>query len=285
MIAEVARHFNRVVGIDLGGGKGKHTAVAVGEVTPMGLEITRYGTRSPSGVPWYDTPLEELLLGMPEGTLVCVDAPLGLPACIRCVLPVCPGVRACPDPAVVWMRTEGVAMEKALRGRRAPHRPLITPYTQRVTEIRLRCEKGIAARETLGQGMGPLTARAVHLCKALAGRFLRDRDLLEVYPKATIHQLAGREPARRYKRETNIWGVRAGLLEEWSQKLSFVAWREESLRCDHSFDAVVCAYSGYLWMTEVWRAPDRYDEIRALEGWIWTPGDLGQESSESQVSP
>ena len=274
MIADDARDFNRVVGIDLGGGKGRHTAVAVGEVTPAGLEITRYGTRAPNGRPWYDEPLVEYLLGMPPKTLLCMDAPLGLPACVRCPLPLCPGVAACPDPAVVWLREEGLVMERALRGRRASHKPLITPYTQRVCEVRLRCAKGILPRETLGQGMGPLTARAAHLCKALAGRYVRGRNLLEVYPKATIHQLAGAETAVGYKRRTNIWGTRASLLERWSQGLSFVAWREESLRCDHSFDAVVCAYSGYLWMTEAWQAPAQFEEIIALEGWIWIPGDV-----------
>ena len=135
----------------------------------------------------------------------------------------------------------------------------------------MRCVDGIQPRETLGQGMGPLTARAAHLRRALAGRYERGRNLLEVYPKATIHQLAGADAARRYKRETNTWGARAALLEAWSQALAFKAWREESLRNDHSFDAVVCAYTGWLWMTEGWQRPDGFEEIDLLEGWIWRP--------------
>jgi predicted RNase H-like nuclease len=271
MIAQRLRQFKRVVGIDLGGGKGKHTAVAVGEVTPAGLEIQSYGTRAPAGTPWYDAPLTAFLLEQPPQTLIAMDAPLGLPACIRCTVRVCPGYRACPDPVVQWMREQGEALEKAHRHRRSRHKPQITPYTQRVCEIRLRCEDGIQPRETLGQGMGPLTARAAHLRRALAGRYVRDRDLLEVYPKATIHQLAGAAAARRYKRETDIWGVRAKLLETFSQALAFQAWREESLRCDHCFDAVVCAYSGWLWMTTPWTLPAGMDEIVGLEGWIWRP--------------
>ena len=30
-------------------------------------------------------------------------------------------------------------------------------------------------------------------------------------------------------------GIRAALLEGWSQSLAFRAWREDGLRCDHSF--------------------------------------------------
>ncbi len=271
MIAKGRRHFKRVVGIDLGGGKGKHTAVAVGDITSAGLEIRSYGTRSPRGRPWYDTPLIALLRDQWEHTLLAVDAPLGLPACLRCALPVCPGYRECPDPAVRWMRTEGEALEQAHRARASRHKPLITPYTQRVCEIKLRCEDGIQPRETLGQGMGPLTARAAHLTRALADRYVRGQNLLEVYPKATIHQLAGADLARRYKRETDLWGVRASILEGWSQSLAFRAWREDSLRCDHSFDAVVCAYTAWLWIKKEWTLPEGFEVIDQLEGWIWRP--------------
>ena len=271
MLAEPQRHFNQVVGIDLGGGKGKHTAVAVGCVKPAGLEIQSYGTRSPDGTPWYDEVLCTWLLGLPERTLVAVDAPLGLPACVRCRLPVCPGLRQCPDPAVLWMMTEGMALERGHRHRPRNRKPLITPYTQRVCEILLRCERKIQPRETLGQGMGPLTARAAHLVKALASRYVRDHSLIEVYPRAVIHEAAGPDVAARYKRGTGLWGVRARLLEGWSRELSFETWREESLRCDHSFDAVVCALAAYQWMTHAWSRPAAYDDIAALEGWIWLP--------------
>lgn len=271
MIAEGSRDFNRVVGIDLGGGKGKHTAVAVGVVTPAGLEIQHYGTRTASGTPYYDAVLYELLRAQPPRTLVAMDAPLGLPACMRCVLERCPGFEACVDPAVRWMLDEGVAMERASRPRAPRNKPLVTPYTQRVTEILLRCEHHIMPRETLGQGMGPLTARANHLRKALADHFRRGESLIEVYPKATIHQLVGPLASRQYRRHPSTWAVRAGLLERWSSELSFATWREESLRVDHNFDAVVCAYTGYLWATQGWTLPEGYAQIVEREGWIWIP--------------
>ena len=74
MIADAPRHFNRVVGIDLGGGKGKHTAVAIGDVTPTGLEIRQYGTRTAEGMPYYDHVLCKLLADQPPRTLVAMDA-------------------------------------------------------------------------------------------------------------------------------------------------------------------------------------------------------------------
>jgi predicted nuclease with RNAse H fold len=271
MMAKGSGHYNQVVGIDLGGGKGKHTAVAVGVITSAGLDIQSYGTRSPSGRPWYDAELGAFLLEQAGRTLVAVDAPLGLPACIRCSLRVCPGVATCPDPAVIWMREVGAALEVAHRVRPRAPKPAVTPYTQRVCEILLRSENGTLARETLGQGMGPLTARATHLAKVLAGAYRRDVELLEVYPKATILRRAGAAEARRYRREVDVWSTRAGILEGWSADLQFKTWREESLRCDHSFDAVVCAYTGYRWLMEGWTRDPAFDVIAALEGWIWFP--------------
>lgn len=276
MIADAPRHFNRVVGIDLGGGKGKHTAVAIGDVTPTGLEIRQYGTRTAEGMPYYDHVLCKLLADQPPRTLVAMDAPLGLPACVRCSLEHCPGFSSCVDPAVVWMLNEGTALERTHRPRAPRNKPLVTPYTQRVCEILLRCVHHIQPRETLGQGMGPLTARASHLSKAIAPRYQLGASLIEVYPKATIHQLAGSVAARQYKRHPSTWAVRAGLLEQWTTELGFATWREESLRNDHSFDAVVCAYTGYLWATQGWAVPEEYAEIAALEGWIWIPEARGQ---------
>ena len=276
MIAKSDIHFNRVIGIDLGGGKGKTTSVAVGQANPTGLEIVSMGTRSPSGLPWYDQELVPFLREQPRGTLVAIDAPLGLPACLRCLDPRCAGYAACPDPAVAWMRSQGERLDEQIRRRVARGKPRITPYTQRVTEILLRHDTGILPRETLGQGMGPLTARAAHLVRSLTDRYPRDVRLLEVYPKATIGQLAGAEAATSYKRRAGTWATRAGLLEAWSQDLSFRIWREESLRCDHTFDAVVCAYTGWRWATEGWSLPDpALTDIVSREGWIWYPPAAG----------
>jgi predicted nuclease with RNAse H fold len=287
----MARSFQTFLGVDLGGGKGKSTAVARLELKDGVLEVA---DASVSG--WYDDNLVEYLGTHAPGAALAIDAPLTLPACVRCQEAVCPGMAACVDPTIVWFRTVGeelvaeaqladrdrIAAVPAGKTRPVPaeppaKKPNLTPYTQRATEVVLHRRHGIIPRETLGQGMGPLTARATHLVRALRRfGFELDRNLLEVYPKATIHQLWGKVVARRYKREVETWETRARVLESLRGKLEFSPRsrlaKETCLRNDHCFDAVICAYTAYLWATEEWQLPERGREIFATDGWIWAPG-------------
>jgi predicted nuclease with RNAse H fold len=298
------RAFRTFLGVDLGGGKGKNTAVARLEVRPAAspdkpplLEVVEVGTTH-GRQPWYDASLIEYLGSHAEAAVVAMDAPLALPACVRCREPVCPGVTACVDPTIVWFRTAGaelIAQSAAADRDRivaipangktrsyassppVAKKPPTTPYTQRATEVILHRRHGIVPRETLGQGMGPITARAAHLVRAL-GRFgyVRDRNLIEVYPKATLQMLWGRKVAEAYKREVETWDTRARVLESLRGKLEFGRRsrlaKEAVLSNDHCFDAVICAYTGYLWATEGWQRPAGHDEVFADDGWIWVPG-------------
>src|SRR5262249_50727957 len=156
---------------------------------------------------WYDEKLIDYLGLHSENAVLAIDAPLTLTACVRCREPVCPGMAACHDPTIVWFRTAGAdlvaqALERGERDRIAAvpangkltgatlpapsaRKPHTTPYTQRATEVVLHRRYGIMPRETLGQGMGPLTARAAHLVRALGRHGYRlHENLLEVYPKA-----------------------------------------------------------------------------------------------------
>jgi predicted nuclease with RNAse H fold len=294
------RPFHTFVGVDLGGGKGKTTAVALLREEAGALEILEVGTQAPDRAPWYDEALLEHLgkLAGP-GTAVAIDAPLTLPACVRCREPVCPGMSACVDPTIVWFRTTGAqllspAIEErdqiaVIHNGKPAHlapppsakKPHATPYTQRATEVVLHRVHGVLPRETLGQGMGPLTARAAHLTRALArSGYVLNQNLLEVYPKATLHQLFGPKVARRYKRETDTWETRAQILKVWGDKLGFARGsrlaRETCLQNDHCFDAVVCAYTAYLWAKEGWKLPAGDDrEVFVADGWIWAPPGSG----------
>lgn len=297
----VQRPFDVFLGVDLGGGKGKTTAVARLEVAHDGvLEVLEVGTAGSGGKPWYDEHLIDYLgLHADRRTVVAVDAPLTLTACTRCREPVCPGVQGCVDPAIVWFRTAGEALidaaEAAVAERDRIHhdgprnghanghamsgkgKPTWTPYTQRATELVLHKRHGIVPRETLGQGMGPLTARATHLARALGRYGYRlNVNLLEVYPKATIHQLWGHKVARRYKREVETWETRAQILESLRGTLEFGRQsrmaREECLRNDHCFDAVMCAYTAFLWARDGWSLPAEHGDVFAIDGWIWAPG-------------
>jgi predicted nuclease with RNAse H fold len=257
------RSFKRFLGVDLGGGKGKKTALAVLDASGDGVVVKQLAPRA-GAAPLYDTALIDLIRGAGDDAVVCMDAPLTLPACLRCEVPVCPGQEACVDPSVIEMRrlfgTEAQTRD-ARRGK-----PPLTPYTQRATEVYLHKRRGILPRETLGQGMGPLTARAAHLLRALADRFRLNENVIEVYPRATLELLGFREP---YKKRVDR---RVEILAQLPE-LSFGpgVWREECRKSDHAFDAVIAAYTGYLWSRDGWQLPPDALPDLLRDGWIWVP--------------
>ena len=255
--------FTRFIGVDLGGGKGKKTALAVLERTREGVTVTQLLPKAKEA-PLYDAALVSALLGRAENAVVCVDAPLTLPPCLRCTEPVCPGQDACVDAEVLTMR--GLAAPDADLNR--DHRrgkPIVTPYTQRATDLYLR-SRGIRARETMGQAMGPLAARAAHVVRALGQRFRLNDNLIEVFPRATLELLGFHEPYR--KRVDRRIDILAALRD-----LSFGpgVWREQCRQSDHIFDAVVCAYTGYLRSRDGWRISSVGDDPVDPQGWIWVP--------------
>lgn len=274
MIPQVPRHFKTFIGVDLGGGRGKNTAVALLSCDGGRGRVIMAGKRSPEGFPWYDDVLTGYLSGQPPDTAVGVDAPLTLPACLRCERPLCPGGDECEEPAVRWLcKRPGVS-------RRPFRKPAVTPYTQRVTEVYLSSQYGVPPREAMGQSMGPVTARAVHLLKRLHPRFEVNVNLIEVYPKATLHILFGRRCAESYRKHARIWEARASILENLSRWLEFEVWRETVLRNTNVFEAVICAMTAMLWAREGWTWPPGFQKLGVTDGWIWTPGGKVVQSDE-----
>jgi predicted nuclease with RNAse H fold len=270
-----SRPFKRFLGVDLGGGKGKKTALAVLEASAEGVVVRQLAPRA-GAAPLYDTALIDLIRGAGDETVVCIDAPLTLPACLRCEVPVCPGQESCVDPSVIEMRRLHGTVEPDSRDARRGKPPL-TPYTQRATEVYLHKRRGILPRETLGQGMGPLTARAAHLLRALADRFKLNENVIEVYPRATLELLGFREP---YKKRVDR---RVEILAQLPD-LSFGpgVWREECRKSDHVFDAVICAYTGYLWSRDAWQLPADTMPSLLRDGWIWVPPERAGEQVVEQ---
>src|SRR5262249_41439704 len=124
----VHRSFVHVLGIDLGGGKGKKTALATLRLDGRTATVVDIAPR-PGALPFYDARLLETIRQYGDETLLCVDAPLTLPPCLRCAVPVCPGQDQCVDPSVVEMRAlseEGGAAPIDRDTRRG--KPQITPY-------------------------------------------------------------------------------------------------------------------------------------------------------------
>jgi hypothetical protein len=263
----MGQSFTRFVGVDLGGGKGKKTALAVLERGRAGVTVTQLSPRSKEP-PLYDAALVTALRAQGEGSMICIDAPLTLPPCLRCALPACPGQQACPDADVVCMRD--LANREAQRNR--DHRrgkPAVTPYTQRATDLYLR-SRGVLARETLGQAMGPLAARAAHVIRALGPGFRLNENLIEVYPKATLELAGFREPyKKRIDRRIEILAKLGDL------HFAPGIWREECRQSDHVFDAVVSAYTGYLRARDGWQMPPSAQGLVEPKGWIWVPPEAG----------
>jgi len=269
------RDFVHTLGVDLGGGKGKKTALATLRADPDGATVIDIAPRT-GAQPLYDDVLVETIRRHGDGTLLCVDAPLTLPPCLRCAVPVCPGQAQCADAAVIEMRAIAAASAEGDKPSRDGRRgkPPITPYTQRTTEVYLAHRLGIVPREALGQGTGPLAARAAHLTRALADRFKLNDNLLEVYPKGTLAALGFARPYKKHLKERE---TRAEILEALSGELRFGpgVWRELCIQSDHLFDAVICAFTGYLWARDAWTLPDSVEAARADRildgGWIWVP--------------
>lgn len=267
-----------MLGVDLGGGKGKKTAVATLRIeahnatgTSSSATVIEIAPRL-GALPFYDGALVETIRRFGDGTLLCVDAPLTMPPCLRCQVSVCPGQVECVDPSVIEMRAIAAGGPDDRDTRRG--KPAITPYTQRATEVFMAHRLGIVPREAMGQGTGPLAARAAYLARALADRFRLNENLLEVYPKGTLQALGFSRP---YKKHLHERETRAGILESLSGELRFGpgVWRELCIQSDHLFDAVICAFTGYLWARDAWTAPvartDGRGPARVEDGWIWIP--------------
>jgi hypothetical protein len=277
----VQRSFSRFIGVDLGGGRGKTTAVAELRMASNGTaEVIEVATRA-GRLPWTDdTLIGRLAIPDPE-RVIAVDAPLTQAACGRCDRPVCPGSEACEEPAVVWLRTEGLGLVQKVGARTingAP-RPLqhsaqarLVPYAHRATDVVMTYQRGLLPLSSLGAANSQITARAGQLRRRLRGAgYQLHGNLLEVSPAATIAALCGPRAARGYKRDADPWVTRAQILERFDD-LSFAPQsrmaREDVLRNDHCFDAVISGYTAYLWAREGWEVPGG---CFAEDGWIFSP--------------
>lgn len=286
------RPFTTFVGIDLGGARGKTTAVATLGRREDGVAVERVATRHGriDAVPWHDEGLWEYLSSLGPGAAIAINAPLTAPACVRCREAICPGIAECVDPAVVWLRTVGHELvvgteaEQVEVGGPAHHRitssrrsarARVVPYSHRGTELVLCHEQGLLPQTAIGGATGAVAARAAQLVKRLAAAgFALHERLIEVSAHATVAALFDRRRARGYKRDADPWHTRAEIVEGLaahggltfapSSRLS----REEVLRNDNCFDAMIAGYTAYRWAVEGWTMPD---PVLAADGWIYAP--------------
>ncbi|HEU0031839.1 MAG TPA: DUF429 domain-containing protein [Kofleriaceae bacterium] len=278
------RSFTSFIGVDLGGGRGKTTAfAALQRSSGGGVEVIEVATRS-GRERWTDeTLIQRLVTSDPATTAIAIDAPLTQTACNRCERPVCPGMEACVDPAIVWLRAEGRSLIRKVNAEASGNgtttvSPAFTAharlagYSHRATDVVMTYERGLLPLSTLGAANGAIAARAGQLRKRLRGAgFALHENLVEVSPAATVAALCGTRASRGYKRDADPWVTRATILERLHD-LSFAPRsrmaREDVLQNDHCFDAVISAYTAFLWARDGWAAPDG---CFVDDGWIIAP--------------
>jgi predicted nuclease with RNAse H fold len=296
----VTRPYTTFIGIDLGGSRGKSTALArlrwngrTSDVTEDPVWVDDVAIRRGGDQPWCDEVLVEYLAGLAGPAVVAIDAPLTSPACLTCQVAACPGVDACEVPATVWLRTAGAELQSrsvedrdriaAVGGQSgsetrglAPSPPRrLAPYTHRCAEVFLHYARDLVPRDALSKSIGPVSARAAHLRRVLASHgFELNRNLLEVSPRSTVQALFGGRLARGYKRDADPWNTRAQIIEALSSTMRFAPAsrlsREEVLRNDHCFEALLSAYTAFLWARDDWQIPAEASPF-ADSGYIWAP--------------
>src|SRR5690606_3188103 len=111
---DVTRPFTTFIGIDLGGSRGKSTALARlrwSRTPGEPVWVDEVAIRRGGADPWCDAVLVDYLRGLGGDAVVAIDAPLTAPACQGCQIAACPGYDACEVPATVWLRTAGEELQ------------------------------------------------------------------------------------------------------------------------------------------------------------------------------
>ncbi len=271
------------VGVDVGGARGKTTALAVLVDSPEGATVVSLFSR------YNNRPLDdgEVLRKLSEfsvsDTVIAMNAPLTVPACGRCELPSCPSKSQCPTDTVKWLVRSGEDL--ATTAKQGPDsvwtgskskRDSLEPYYHRVTEVILHFQHAAIPHGLLGGSVGRIGARARHLLKQLCAQgYVFNENVIEVSPRATVSLLLDASYAQRYRRDANPWSTRQAVLESLDIKFSLSSGmsKERVLQNDDCFDALLSAYTACLRAKEDWKIPSRYGAYASKDGWIWSPAD------------
>jgi predicted nuclease with RNAse H fold len=264
--------LRRFIGVDLSGGKNDRTSAAVLDYYPkerkLFLTHVYEHIKSQDEIS-SDQALYEIISEHKENLeLLCIDAPLKLPKCLRCEL-ICPGYERCKEPEILWMWKQFRFIKK-----KRPRAKLFTPYTQRAAEIYINTEtpEGLNPMETLGANIAPLTARAYFLLR----RFPNIK-VIEVYPKLSVIRIGGsmkvaKSHLTHYKHQIGGEESRQVILSQLIRRDIVFIYQQDFQKLvenSQSFDAFISAFTGFLKYNGQCEKPPK--DYPISDGWIEFP--------------
>ncbi len=263
----------RFIGLDLSGGKNDRTSLAVLDyyVGQNKLFLTHiYENIQQENETSADLALYEIIMEHRQNLeYLCIDAPMGFPKCIRCRL-ACPGYENCKEKEIAWMWKQH---RKNIK--KKPRAKLFTPYTQRAAEmyIATEIEEALNPMETLGANIAPLTARAHFLKRRLPSQM----SIIEVYPKLSLVRMGqgmkiNKSHLLHYKHQVGGDESRQVILQHMVKRdLVFIYQQDFNKLIENcnSFDAFVCAFTGFLKFKDQCEKPPKDFPLR--DGWIEFP--------------
>ncbi len=303
--------LTRVIGISLGGARGKTTALARLERRDTGWALvearSRGEHRGAGSSAEYLGPLrDEALFGYLERwlsahTVVAIDAPLTLPPCVRCTLE-CPGAVACTVEEVTWLSTFAERLREVgevseAGGRGVSRARGLAPYAMRPADV-IADYLRAGAGDSVNVGLDSIGARANYLRRALGSKVSLNDDLIEVDPRLSLQRWFGVgevEKTRRGETEAT-WSARLNLLTACTRDIALDGvWPELVVRSPPVFLACIAAVTGLRRHLEGWEGPPQPLEmagpapfldqaLRALSpiwrtsGWVWVPPSKGLHS-------
>jgi predicted nuclease with RNAse H fold len=159
------------------------------------------------------------------------------------------------------------------------------PVSQRPCEAYVR--EVVGERPLPTMQLGSITARGIVLARRLQAEdhrlSVREGRVLEVYPRATLRSLAASEhrlrPRERREPQEQFRDRLVAGLYELIEGLE--AW-PETRQIGHVLDALISAYTAWLWPTSL-RAPPTAWPLEE-GGWIWFPLSNDQQADEPEVA-
>ena len=161
------------LGLHLSGINAEKSALAAFELKDHIPTVTSLFERlGPKGIQTSDDRLFEIFETLSPEDCVFIDSPLGVPPCIKCIRPVCPGAMRCDDVGVAYISSISQQIGKRRRS--------VSPQAYRVWDA-LQLKSKLLIEPTYNSNTGPLVYRAKILEKRLKSLrstfFLRETQI------------------------------------------------------------------------------------------------------------